>query len=236
VGLRTWKRTSTDEAGEGGSSSTSADKEIVMILHTIPVGINQTNCYIVGCEETRRGAVIDPGGDGKRIVREIEGADLDVAYVLVTHAHFDHIGGIARVVDATGAKLALHPNERPILEARGGASMWGIDVEPSPPPDVELSDGQVIEVGTLNFEVLFTPGHSPGGVTFYEADRGVAFDGDLLFSNGIGRTDLTGGDQQTLMQSIKEVIFALPDDTVIYPGHGPSTTVGKEKRSNPWVR
>jgi len=207
-----------------------------MILHTIPVGMNQTNCYIVGCEETRRGAVIDPGGDGKRIIREIEDADLDVAYVLVTHAHFDHIGGIARVVDATGAKLALHPNERPLLEARGGASMWGINVEPSPPPDVELSDGQVIEVGTLTFEVLLTPGHSPGGVTFYEADQGVAFDGDLLFSNGIGRTDLTGGDQQTLMRSIKEVIFALPDDTVIYPGHGPSTTVGKEKRSNPWVR
>jgi len=180
--------------------------------------------------------VIDPGGDGERIVRKIEDADLKVAYVLITHAHFDHIGGIARVVDATGAKLALHANERPLLEARGGASMWGINVEPSPPPDIELSDGQVIEVGTLNFEVLFTPGHSPGGVTFYEADHGVAFDGDLLFSNGVGRTDLTGGDQQTLMRSIKEVVFELPDDTVIYPGHGPSTTVGKEKRSNPWVR
>ena len=207
-----------------------------MILHTIPVGMNQTNCYIVGCEETRRGAVIDPGGDGKRIVREIEDANLDVAYVLITHAHFDHIGGIARVVDATGTKLALHPNERPLLEARGGASLWGLNIEASPPPDVDLSDGQVIEIGTLNLEVLFTPGHSPGGVTFYEAAQGVAFDGDLLFSNGIGRTDLTGGDQQTLMRSIKEVIFALPDDTVIYPGHGPRTTVGKEKRSNPWVR
>jgi glyoxylase-like metal-dependent hydrolase (beta-lactamase superfamily II) len=180
--------------------------------------------------------VIDPGGDGDRIVRGVKDADLDVAYVLITHALFDHIGGIARVVDATGAKLALHSNERPLLEAKGGASMWGLNVESSPPPDIELSDGQVIEVGALAFEVLFTPGHSPGGVTFYEPDQGVAFDGDLLFSNGIGRTDLPGGDQQTLMRSIKEVMFALPDDTVIYPGHGPSTTVGEEKRANPWVR
>ena len=106
----------------------------------------------------------------------------------------------------------------------------------SPPPDIDLFGGQHIAVGTLDFEVLFTPGHSPGGVTFYEPSEGVAFDGDLLFSNGIGRTDLFGGNFETLMHSIKEVLFALPDDTVIYPGHGPKTTVGREKRSNPWIR
>jgi glyoxylase-like metal-dependent hydrolase (beta-lactamase superfamily II) len=180
--------------------------------------------------------VIDPGGEGRRIVREVESGELDIEYVLITHAHFDHIGGIADVVDATGAKLAIHPNERPLLEARGGASMWGLNVEPSPPPDVELSKGQIIEVGTLNFEILFTPGHSPGGVTFYEANERAAFDGDVLFSNGIGRADLPGGDRETLMHSIRGVLFALPDDTVIYPGHGPKTTVGREKRSNPWVK
>jgi glyoxylase-like metal-dependent hydrolase (beta-lactamase superfamily II) len=198
--------------------------------------MNQTNCYIVGCEKTQQGAVIDPGGEGKRIVREIERIGLDIRYVLITHAHFDHIGGIAKVVEATGAKLAIHPNEQPLLEADGGASLWGLEVEPSPPPDIELSDGQVLTVGELTFEVLFTPGHSPGGVTFYEADEGVAFDGDLLFANGVGRTDLPGGDTSTLMHSITDVLFALPDDTIIYAGHGPKTTVGQEKQSNPWVR
>ncbi len=207
-----------------------------MILQTIPAGMNQTNCYIVGCEETKQGAVIDPGGEGKRLVREIERSGLDVRYVLITHAHFDHIGGIADVVEATGAKLAIHPNERPLLENGGGASMWGLKVTPSPPPDVALSDGQIIEVGQLTFEVLLTPGHSPGGVSFYEAEGGMAFVGDVLFSNGIGRTDLHGGDWETLMRSIKEVLFALPEETVIYPGHGPKTTVGREKRTNPWVR
>lgn len=207
-----------------------------MILQTIPAGMNQTNCYVVGCEKTSQGAVIDPGGEGKRLVREIKRQELDIRYVLITHAHFDHIGGIAQVVEATGAKLAVHPNERPLLEAGGGAAIWGLRVKPSPPPDLALSDGQMIKVGELSFEVLFTPGHSPGGVTFYEAAEGVAFVGDVLFSSGIGRTDLHGGDHQTLMRSIKEVLFKLPDETVIYPGHGPTTTVERERRSNPWVR
>lgn len=207
-----------------------------MILRTLSVGMNQTNCYIVAAADTRRAVVIDPGDEGDRIVGDIERNALDVRYVLLTHAHFDHIGGVARVVDVTGARLGIHPNEQPLLAARGGASLWGLSVEASPPPDVDLSDGQTIEVGTLELQVLFTPGHSPGGVTFYEANHGVAFVGDLLFSRGVGRTDLPGGDHSKLMHSIKEVIFGLPDETVVYPGHGPETTVGEEKRSNPWVR
>jgi hydroxyacylglutathione hydrolase len=206
-----------------------------MILHTIHVGITQTNCYVVGCEETHKGAVIDPGGNPKRILKAVEESGLAIRYVLNTHCHFDHMGANAAVVAATGAPLALHPAELPILQARGGAAWFGVPVKASPMPDVELEDGQTLEVGTLRFQVLHTPGHSPGGVTFYLEEEGVAFDGDVLFQMGVGRTDLPGGDWDTLVRSIRDVLFALPDDTVLYSGHGPKTTVGREKRSNPWV-
>lgn len=207
-----------------------------MILKTIPVGITQTNCYLVGCEETQAGVVIDPGGNPKRILQAIEESGLDVRYILNTHCHFDHMGANAEIVASTGARLALHPAELPMLKARGGASMFGVSVEESPMPDIELSHGQELTVGTLTFQVLHTPGHTPGGVTFYLAEEGVAFDGDVLFANGVGRTDLPGGNWKTLLRSIRQVLFELPDGTMIYSGHGPETTVGREKRSNPWVR
>ena len=206
-----------------------------MILYTIPVGITQTNCYIAGCEETQEGVVIDPGGNPKRIIEAIEESGLTIRYVLNTHCHFDHMGANAAIVAATGAPLALHPAELPILQAKGGASWFGVLVKESPMPDVELEPGQVLEVGTLRFKVLHTPGHSPGSLTFYLEEEDVAFDGDVLFAGGVGRTDLPGGDWDTLMHSIRDVIFALPDETVLYPGHGSRTTVGREKRSNPWV-
>jgi len=207
-----------------------------VIIHTIPVGITQTNCYVVGCEETHEGVVIDPGGHPQRILKAIEKSGLTIRYVLNTHCHFDHMGANAEIVAATGAPLALHPAELPILQARGGAAWFGVPVQASPLPDVELEDGQVLEVGTLRFQVLHTPGHSPGGITFYLNDEGAAFDGDVLFEMGVGRTDLPGGDWDTLVHSIREVLFALPDETVLYPGHGPRTTVGQEKRFNPWMR
>ena len=206
-----------------------------MIIRTVHVGITQTNCYVVGCEETREGVVIDPGGHPKRILKAIEEDGLAIRYVLNTHCHFDHMEANAALIDATGAPLALHPAEVPILQARGGASWFGVPVKESPMPDVELEDGQVLEAGTLRFQVLHTPGHSPGGVTFYVNDEKVAFDGDVLFQMGIGRTDLPGGDWDTLMRSIRDVLFTLPDETVLYPGHGPKTSVGQERRSNPWL-
>ena len=207
-----------------------------MIISALTVGLIQTNCYIVGCEETRKGVIIDPGGDPELILAEVKRHGLTIQYVLNTHAHFDHTEANGAVMKATGAPLALHPADRPILEAAGGATLFGLRADPSPPPDVELHHGDILEVGKLRFQVLHTPGHTPGHVCFYEPTEGVLFDGDVLFYRGVGRTDLPGGSWQQLVHSIEQVLFVLPDDTVVYSGHGPATTLGDEKRLNPWLR
>ena len=207
-----------------------------MIIATLPVGLIQTNCYIAGCPETKEGAVIDPGGNPELILAEIERQGLSIKYVLNTHAHFDHTDANGAIVRATGATLALHPLELPLLKASGGAALFGLQADPSPLPDLELQDGDELEVGTLRFQVLHTPGHTPGHVCFYEQAEGVLFDGDVLFQRSIGRTDLPGGNYRQMMDSIQRVLFALPEETVVYSGHGPATTIGDEKRLNPWLR
>lgn len=207
-----------------------------MIIRALTVGLIQTNCYVVGCEETKKGVIIDPGGDPELILAEVKRHGLTIQYVLNTHAHFDHTEANGAVMKATGAPLALHPADRPILEAAGGAALFGLRADPSPPPDVELHHGDILEVGKLRFQVLHTPGHTPGHVCFYEPTEGVLFDGDVLFYRGVGRTDLPGGSWQQLVHSIEQVLFLLPDDTVVYSGHGPATTLGEEKRLNPWLR
>lgn len=207
-----------------------------MIIVTLPVGLIQTNCYIVGCEETREGVVIDPGGHPQRILSEVDRHRLAIKYVLNTHAHFDHTDANGAIVEATSAPLALHPADRPILKASGGAALFGLHADPSPPPELELHDGDELTVGQLRFQVLHTPGHTPGHVCFYEPTEGVLFDGDVLFYRGVGRADLPGGNWQQLLDSIQRVLFALPDETSVYSGHGPATTIGEEKRLNPWLR
>ena len=206
-----------------------------MIVRTLAVGPLQTNCYLIGCQETRLGAVIDPGGDAADILAAVAQDGLTVQYVLLTHAHFDHIGAVAEIVQATRVPVALHPADLPVLHARGGAALFGVFMRPCPDPDIELADGQVVEVGTLRLRVLHTPGHSPGHVTFHEATARAAFDGDVLFQQGIGRTDFPGSSFKQLMDSIRNKLFTLPDDTTIYPGHGPATTIGDEKRYNPFL-
>ncbi len=206
-----------------------------MVVKTLAVGPIQTNCYLIGCSKTLEGAVIDPGWDAPRILVEAEAHGITIKYVLNTHAHWDHVSANADVVEATGAQLAIHPYDLPLLRARGGADLWGIPVEPSPEPDVELTEGQLLRIGQLRLQVLFTPGHTPGHVSFFEADAGVVFDGDVLFKQGIGRADLPGGDYHALMRSIRDVLMALPPETVVYSGHGPATTIGEERWANPWL-
>ncbi|MCB0191555.1 MAG: MBL fold metallo-hydrolase [Anaerolineae bacterium] len=206
-----------------------------MIVKQLPLGPIQTNCYIAGCEETKEGVIIDPSAESERIMAEVEKSGLTIKYILLTHAHFDHMMANAGVVAATGAPLALHPLDLPLLRNNGGAAFFGVQVPPSPEPDMELAEGDTITFGTHTLEVLFTPGHTAGHVSFYEAETNVIFDGDVLFANGIGRTDLPGGDYATLMNTINEKLMVLPDETAVCSGHGPVTSIGRERQSNPWL-
>jgi len=206
-----------------------------MLIDRLPVGPLLTNCYLATCEETGKAVLIDPGWDDGSIRDAIASRRVEVEVVVNTHAHWDHIGGNAVFVRDTGAKLAIHALDLPLLDAKGGADLWNIPIRPSPKPDLLLQAGGVLEVGTLRFDVLFTPGHTPGHISLYEASAGVVFDGDVLFQQGIGRTDLPGGSTADLTRSIREVLYKLPDDTKVYPGHGDPTTIGEERRNNPWV-
>jgi hydroxyacylglutathione hydrolase len=206
-----------------------------VIVKTVPVGMTQANCYIVGCENTKLGAVIDPGDEGERILEAIRESGLKITHVLLTHAHFDHMGAADEVMQATGAPLALHPDDLPLLNAGGGAIFFGLPSAPVPEATIHLAADQEIAVGDLTLRVLLTPGHTPGHVTFYEPDEGAIFDGDVLFAQGIGRSDLPGGSHETLMRSIHSALMTLPDETLVYSGHGPETTIGRERTANPWL-
>ena len=205
-----------------------------MLVQQLTVGLIQTNCYIIGDEASGVGAVIDPGGEADHILEEVETLGLQIAYVIDTHAHFDHILGNSEVLSATGAKLALHRADAPLLAQGGGASMFGLFGISSPQPDLFLEDGEMIELGGVKLRVIHTPGHTPGGISLHETSSGVLFCGDSLFCAGVGRTDLPGGDYDTLMRSLQKLL-ALPDETVVYPGHGSFTTIENEKMNNPFV-
>jgi glyoxylase-like metal-dependent hydrolase (beta-lactamase superfamily II) len=197
------------------------------------VGPIQANCYILGCERTKEAAVIDPGGDVDKILMTLTKDKLHCVYIINTHGHFDHTGDNKRLKEVTGAKLVIHRADAPmILDQGSSGGMWGMKVEDSPPPDFYVEERNVITFGDISLQVLHTPGHSPGGISLV-SDK-MVFVGDSLFAGSIGRTDLPGGDYEELIRNVKEKIFPLGDDIVIYPGHGPKTTVGREKRSNPF--
>lgn len=205
-----------------------------MILESLPTGPLQVNCYIIGCETTRDAAVIDPGGDVDQILDLVQKLDLQVKLIINTHGHFDHVGGNRRLIEKTGAELLLHEADLPLLGlAAQHAAGYGLSTEQSPEPDRLMKAGDLIRLGELELRVLETPGHTPGGVCLYVDDQVIV--GDTLFAGSIGRTDLPGGDHQQLLDSIHKNLLTLPDETVAHPGHGPATTIGRERRYNPFL-
>ena len=206
-----------------------------MIVVQIPVGPLQANCYVVGCKETKTGVIIDPGDEAERIMATVAEHELTIKYVLLTHAHFDHIAACADVAETTNAPVALHEDDLPLLKAGGGAVAWNFPKPKYKEPDIWLNEGDKITFGEHTFEVLFTPGHAQGHVSFYDREANIIFDGDVLFAGSIGRTDLPGGDFETLIESINQKLMILPDETIVCSGHGPTTTIGQERASNPFL-
>jgi len=208
-----------------------------MILRALELGPFASNCYIVGSEATHEGMIIDPGAEGEAILENARELGLDIKIIVVTHAHIDHVGVLGVVKDATGAPFAIHEAEADGEAMEGMARMLGMmprSFRPPPKPDRLLKDGDILEVGDLSFTVIHTPGHSPGGVSIY--GHGVVFSGDTLFNFGIGRTDFPGCSYNKLMDSIHNKLMALPDETIVLPGHGPKTTIATERRYNPFLR
>lgn len=200
----------------------------------MPVGPIQGNCYLVYDEETRECMVIDPGAEGTRIVSEIEKNDLRIKYIVNTHGHSDHISANQEVKEATGAELLIHEGDAPML--MDGAKNLSVFIGKSinkPAPDRLLKEGDELEVGTAKFKVLHTPGHTRGGICL--VGENICFSGDTLFQFSIGRTDLPGGSFQQIVESIKTKLLALDDEVIVFPGHGPHTTIGKERVANPFL-
>ncbi len=205
-----------------------------MIIKELTVGPIMANCFILGCEETKSAAVIDPGDEADKILMLLAESKLTVTHIINTHGHFDHVGANKRMKEVTGADLIIHPLDAPMLsQLSATAAAWGMSSDNSPPPDRTIEDGDEIQVGTITLKVLHTPGHTRGGISLH-ADSAV-FVGDTLFAGSVGRTDFPGGDFNVLKTSIHEKLFTLDDETTVYPGHMGPTTIGREKRTNPFV-
>lgn len=207
-----------------------------MIFETIVVGALGVNCFILGDKESSEGVVVDPGADGDEILAAVARHGLKIRYVVNTHGHFDHVGANRQLVEQTGAELLIHEEDLALLSmASRSGQKYGLRVEDSPLPSGRLSDGMKLAFGKSSLEVLHTPGHTQGGCCLYLAGEKLVITGDTLFAESVGRTDLPGGDHSQLIASIKTKLMPLPDDTVVWPGHGPSSTIGRERRTNPYI-
>ncbi len=210
------------------------------MIEGIPVGPLQVNCWILGDEEAGKALVVDPGEEADRITDFLAASGLAPVAFVATHGHFDHVGGVAELKRRFPATPFVAPEaDLPYIErAAESAARWGLEVEAPPLPDRYLRDGDELRAGSLVLRAIATPGHTPGGTCLHgEVDgRPVLVSGDTLFQGSIGRTDFPGGDLPTLLRSIRERLFVLPDETIVLPGHGPGTTIGTERRENPFLR
>ena len=205
-----------------------------MLLMRLVVGPLQVNCFIVADEKTKEAVVIDPGDDAQEIIKIIKEKDLKVKYIVNTHGHFDHIGANKAIKDISGAEILIHEDDAVVLaSAPRHSAAFGMPSVSSPPADRYIKHGEVISAGEVALKVLHTPGHSPGGICLLE--EGMVFTGDALFAGSIGRTDFPGGDLMTLLRSIKTNLMVLPDETKVFSGHGPASTIGDERRENPFL-
>jgi len=204
-------------------------------VETLCLGPLDVNCYIVGCPEHQVCAVFDPGDSGGRILDLLSKLQWQVAHIINTHGHADHTGANLKLKKATGAPLSIHRMDRELLTHQEMTDMAGyLGLSPSPEPDTLLEEGDLVKVcDCISFKVIHTPGHSPGGACFHHDEFVIS--GDTIFRMSIGRSDLPGGNHDTLLKSIRERLLTLPDDTVLYPGHGDPTTAGYEKKNNPFV-
>lgn len=207
-----------------------------LILETLPVGPLQENCYLLAASSSASAILVDPGAEAERLLAALKARNLSLAAVLLTHAHFDHVGAVQDVVDATGAPVFLHPADLQLYAVAAlGAAKWDLVIRQPEAEPRPLQHGDQLELAGLTLHVLHTPGHAPGHVAFHLPDHAALLSGDVLFAGGIGRTDLPLADHDTLLTSIRTQLLPLPGHTTVHPGHGPATTIEAEATSNPFI-
>jgi glyoxylase-like metal-dependent hydrolase (beta-lactamase superfamily II) len=208
-----------------------------MIHEILPVGMLSCNCSVIGDETTREAVVVDPGDDISGILAILKRHNLTVKLIAVTHAHIDHIGGAHKLRELTGAAVLMHRDDSGLADRLDIQASWlGIETPPNPGIDTPAHDGDTFQVGGVEAQILHTPGHTPGSISIFLPTESKLIAGDTLFQGSIGRTDLPGGDPALIAKSIRGKLYTLPEDTIVVPGHGPNTTIGREKQSNPFVR